>query len=515
MATGTNNKSTNKEGSILLKLDKVTKIFPGVVAIDKVELEVLEGEIHAIVGENGAGKSTLCNVITGFHHPEEGEIFWQGKKVDFKSPKQAIDAGIRMVYQERNLIPYLTGGQNIVLGDEPRKGLLVDEKKILEHTNALKKRFGAIVPLDVPVMRLTPSYNQLIEILRALNRTPKLLILDEPTSSLTQSDVKILFKVLRNIKKEYPRLSVIFISHKLHEVFDIADRISIFRNGKKIHTDKACNLDRIACIKYMINRDLSNRYPEVIPHFSKSEKVLEIENVSEKKGKVHDVNMFLRKGEVLGLYGLVGSGRTELSELVFGLRKKEKGKINYQGKEVNITSPYDAIHAGIFLIPEDRRRHGIFNGFNLKENLSIAFLKDKLTSTLGKIKRKEEINFAYIAADKSSLKIKYTNIEQDVSNLSGGNKQKVIIGRWLAGKNATVLIMDEPTNGIDIGTKYEIYELMRDLTKQGMSIIFISSELPEVLGVCDRICVFREGSISGILQREEFSEQKVLEYALI
>jgi len=512
MVTGTDNKRTNKEGNIVLKLDKVTKIFPGVVAIEKVELEIFKGEIHSIVGENGAGKSTLCNVITGVYHPEEGEIFWQGKKVDFKSPQQAINAGIRVVYQERNLIPYLTGGQNIVLGDEPRKGLLVDEKKILENANAIKKRFSINVPLDVPVMRLTPACNQIIEILRALNRTPKLLILDEPTSSLSQSDVKMLFKMLRNIKKEYPELSVIFISHKLPEVFDIADRISIFRNGKKIHTNKVCNLNRSTCIKYMINRDLSNRYPKVIPHFSKSEKVLEIENVSEKKGKVHDINMFLRKGEVLGLYGLVGSGRTELAELIFELRKKEKGKINYQGKEVNFTSSYDAIRAGIFLIPEDRKRHGIFNGFNLKENLSIAFLKDKLTGALGRIKQKEEIDFAYIAVDK--LKIKYTSISQDISKLSGGNKQKVVIGRWLTGKNLTVLIMDEPTNGIDVGTKYEIYELMRDLTKQGISIIFISSELPEVLGVCDRICVFREGTISGVLEREEFSEQKVLEYAL-
>ncbi len=496
--------------SPLLEVRGMTKVFPGVVALNKVDLEIKEGEVHTVVGENGAGKSTLCNVITGIYMPDEGELFWEGKKVLFTHPRQALDAGIRMVYQERNLIPFLTGAQNICLGEEETRKGLVDESKILEIANALSKRLGTNVPIDVPVNRLSPSARQMIEILRAFHRQPKLLLLDEPTASLTEADVETLFHVIDSIKKE--KISVLFISHKLAEVFRVGDRISIFRNGEKVYTGKTSEVDRQSCIKYMINRDLKRQYPEVIPT-STEEKLLEVQNVSE-DGRVKDVSLHVKKGEVVGLYGLVGSGRTELAELIYGLRPKKEGKIIFDGKELKVQAPEEAIEKGLLLVPEDRREHGLFYNFNLKQNITISFLKRKLCRFLGLVKLKDETKLAQNIAASSQLNLKYKSLNQGIDELSGGNKQKVVIGRWIAQEHMKLIIMDEPTQGIDVGTKHEIYVLVRNLAKRGVGVIFISSELPELLGVCDRLYIFRGGTVSGELNRAEFDEEKVLHYAL-
>lgn len=506
-----NSEKEIKENNLLLKVENVTKYYPGVIALDNVSFEVEKGEIHAVVGENGAGKSTLCNVITGIRNPDKGKLYWKNKEIHFALPKDALDAGIRMVYQERNLIPFLTGAQNICLGNEFKKGILTDEKSIYKKALEIKERLGTNVALNEKVSFLSPSARQMIEILRAFIQKPELLILDEPTSSLTEGDIEVLFQVIKNIKNE--GISVVFISHKLREVFQLSDRVTIFRNGKNVHSAKTTELDRNTCIKYMINRDLKRVYPEVINH-SKKEKMLEVKNL-QSLPEIKDISIHINKGEVLGLYGLVGSGRTEMAEIIYGLRKKTKGEIIYNKQVLsNDFSANKAIQGGLLLIPEDRKEHAIFNNFDIKKNISIPVLKSKFSRIFGLVKLKNEKEYAESIAKSPSLNLKYRNLNQSLDDLSGGNKQKVIIGRWLKIDNTKLVIMDEPTQGIDVGTKYEIYILARGLAEKGVSVIFISSELPELLGVCDRMYVFRFGIITRELNRNEFSEEEVLKYTL-
>jgi len=500
-----------RKNNIIIKVENVSKYFPGVVALDDVTFEVKKGEIHAVVGENGAGKSTLCNIITGIYKPDKGRLYWKGKEAHFSLPKDALDVGIRMVYQERNLIPFLTGAQNICLGNEFKKGIFTDEKAIYKKALEIKERLGTNVYLNEKVKNLSPSTRQMIEILRAFILEPELLILDEPTSSLSEGDIKVLFQVINNIKKE--GISIIFISHKLNEVFAISDRLTIFRNGKSRHTANTSEIDRNTCIKYMINRDLKKTYPEVVSHVKK-EKILEVKNLKALP-EIKDVSIHVYKGEVLGLYGLVGSGRTELSEIIYGLRKRQDGEIVYNNFAINNDFyTEDAIKKGLLLIPEDRKEHAIFNLFNIKQNISIPVLKSKLSKAFGLLKLKEERDYAEDIVRSPSLSLKYRDLKQSLDQLSGGNKQKVIIGRWLGIKNTSLFIMDEPTQGIDVGTKYEIYILARELAAKGIAVIFISSELPELLGVCDRMYVFRFGYVTKELQRNEFSEEEVLKYTL-
>jgi ABC-type sugar transport system ATPase subunit len=493
----------------VLEVQGITKRFPGVTALDRVDLTVHRGEVHAIVGENGAGKSTFCNIVTGIMTPDEGEILISGEPRQFTHPAQALQAGIRMVYQERNLIHFLTGAQNICLGEEPVKwGGIVNRKMLFQNAEQLKKRIGIDIPLELHVSEMSAAQKQMIEILRALLYKPVLLILDEPTSSLTESDVEILFRTIRQIKGE--GVSIIFISHKIEEVFSIADVISIFRNGKKIITKKNGEMDRNECIRHMVNRDISSLFPEVHP--SGTEKVLELENVGDFVF-LHDINLYLRKGEVVGLYGLVGSGRTEIAELIYGLRPMKGGKIVFNGEEVTPDTK-KMLGKNVFLIPEDRREKGLFFNLNLSTNLNISFL-NAIARFMGLIKQKEAMNLARKIANSEQLKLKYSNINQNIDELSGGNKQKIVIGRWISHEEVKVLIMDEPTQGIDVGAKYEVYTIIRHHAEQRKAgVLFISSELPELIGVCDRIYVFKDGTIAGELSREEFDAEKILHLAL-
>jgi inositol transport system ATP-binding protein len=493
----------------VLEVRGITKRFPGVTALDKVDLTVHRGEVHAIVGENGAGKSTFCNIVTGIMTPDEGEILISGERVQFTHPAQALQSGIRMVYQERNLIHFLTGAQNICLGEEPvKRGGIVNEKMLFQNADKLRKRIGIDIPLHLQVSAMSAAQRQMIEILRALLYKPLLLILDEPTSSLTESDVEILFKTIRQIKEE--GIAVIFISHKMEEVFSIADVISIFRNGKKIVTKKNGEMDRIECIRHMVNRDISQLFPEIHP--SGTEKVLELENVSD-SGFLHDINLYLRKGEVVGLYGLVGSGRTEVAELIYGLRPMKEGKILFDGKEI-VPHTKRMLERNVFLVPEDRREKGLFFNLNLRTNLNISFLH-QLVRFLGIVKKREAIDLARRIASSEQLKLKYSNINQNIDELSGGNKQKIVIGRWISHEDVNVLIMDEPTQGIDVGAKYEVYTIIRHHAEERKAgVLFISSELPELIGVCDRMYVFKDGTIAGELSREEFDGEKILHLAL-
>jgi len=496
--------------NILLKVDGVTKYYPGIVALDDVTFSVRKNEIHGVIGENGAGKSTLCNVITGIRKPDKGKIYWKNKEINFSQPKDALNVGIRMVYQERNLIPFLTGAQNICLGNEVTKGMINNEQAIYKKACEIREKLGTNVVLNERVKYLSPSARQMIEIIRAFIKQPELLILDEPTSSLTEGDIKVLFEVIQNIKKQ--GVSIIFISHKLNEIFSLTDNLTIFRNGKSVHTTKTSDLDRNQCIKYMINRDLKNAYPEIIDH-SLPEKVLEVKKL-QALPEIKDISFYIKKGEVLGLYGLVGSGRTEVAEIIYGLRKKDKGEILFKNEPLKDNTTEDSIKKGLLLLPEDRKEHAIFDIFNIKQNISIPVIKSKLTGKLGLVNFKKERTYSKNIADSPSLRLKYRSINQSLNDLSGGNKQKVIIGRWLEIENTTLFIMDEPTQGIDVGTKYEIYVLARELAQKGVSVIFICSELPELLGICDRLYVFRFGYVTRELKREEFSEEEVLKYTL-
>ncbi len=497
------------ENEIVLKTEKITKNFPGVLALDKVDFELKRGEIHAICGENGAGKSTFCNIITGIFNQDEGNVFYNGKKVKFSHPSEALKAGIRMVYQERNLIPYLTGAQNILLKEEPlKKGIFIDEKEILKRAEELEKKYKMNVPFKYPVSQLSSAKKQAIEILRALLYKPKVLILDEPTSSLTETESETLFNVINQIKKD--GVSVILITHKMDEVFETADRISIFRNGKKVHTSKKDEITEEECIRLMVNRNITSLYPPV--NYSGKEIIMDVDSISDYT-LVKDNSFYLRSGEVLGFYGLIGSGRTELIELIYGLRLMKSGTIKINDENAK-PDPQAMMDKNVYLVPDDRREKGLILRYDLKQNLTISFIKN-FTKMFGLVNSGKEKRLAEKIVGNDTLKIKYVNLNQGIDLLSGGNQQKVVISRWISKEKINVLILDEPTNGIDVGTKYEIYKMIRELAeKKNIGVIFISSELPELTGICDRIYVFKEGTINGELERKEFNDEKILSLAL-
>ena len=496
----------------VLECKQLSKSFPGILACDRIDLSIRQGEIHGIVGENGAGKSTLCNLITGVLPPTSGEIRFLDHQVRINHPSVALRLGIKMVYQERNLVPFLTGAQNICLGEEPRKGPLIDEKRMLDIAEEVKQKVDVAIPLDVPVSSLSASGQQMIEILRAVYRDSKLLILDEPTSSLTDDDAQGLFKLVRFIREK--NVAIIYISHKIEEILALCDRVTIMRDGKKITTRSAAELDRATCIKLIANRDIQSLYPPV-QDVTREEKILEVNDLCDESGTLKDISMRVQKQEVVGLYGLVGSGRTEFAELLFGLRAYTKGEISYFGRLLPARTSVPArIQMGLFLSPEDRRRKGLFyENFDLGQNISISQLDLLSTKFLGFVKPKKEMEVCKRAA--SMLDLKFQNFEQNIDGLSGGNKQKTLISRWLTRPGCRLFIMDEPTQGVDVGTKYELYVLLRKLVEQeGLSVIFISSELPELIGVCDRMYVFKEGSITGELKRKDFDQETILSYAL-
>ncbi len=497
------------DNDVILEVKGLTKEFPGVLALDHVDYDLKKGEIHAICGENGAGKSTFCNIITGIYHQDAGDVFLEGKKVAFNHPSEALKMGIRMVYQERNLIPYLTGAQNILLGEEPIKSkVFVDEKKITAIAKSIQKKYQLNTPLDVPVSYLSSAQRQSIEILRAFLYQPKILLLDEPTSSLTESEANSLFSVLKRIKEE--GVAVVLITHKMEEVFLNADRITIFRNGQKIITKDKNEITENECIKYMVNRNINELYPKITPN--SQDILLEINDLSDHVF-LKNINFSIHKGEVLGFYGLIGSGRTETVEALYGLREMKTGTIHLDKKQL-IPEVHRMMDHHIYIVPDDRKEKGLFNSFDIKGNLSVSFI-DQFTRIFGLINKRKEKKIARKAADSDVLKIKYVSLDQQIDQLSGGNQQKVIISRWINQEKITALILDEPTIGIDVGTKYEIYKMIRQLAEErDVAIIFISSELPELTGVCDRIYVFKEGTINGEFMRDEFDSEKILEYAL-
>lgn len=493
---------------IVLEMHNISKSFPGVQALDNVSLKARKGKVHALMGENGAGKSTLMNCLFGIHQRDSGRIFLDGEEVSFDNPREAIDNGISMVAQELNPIPMMTIAENIYLGKYPTKNGLVDHKKMNEETKQYLDIVGLHVDPRTLMNDLTISEQQSVEIAKALSHQAKIIIMDEPTSSLTIAEVDKLFEVIDTLCKR--GIAVIYISHKMDEIYEIADDLTVLRDGKNVNSYKMEDVTPAQIVHDMVGRELDNQYPDRVDQ-STDEVMLEVKNfTSPDPLSFKDCSFHLQKGEILGVAGLIGAQRTELMEAIFGLREHvEGGKIYISGKEVEIDNPRDAIRNNIALVTEDRRESGIFGVLPVGDNITIASLHRYLNS-MGLLD-KGEMN-KVVDESIEQLNIKTPSPKTHIANLSGGNQQKVIIARWLA-TTPDILILDEPTRGIDVGAKYEIYEIINSLAKAGKSIIMISSELPELLGVANRIIVMCEGRISGELGIEEATQEKIMTLA--
>jgi len=490
----------------IMKFVDIKKEFPGALALDGISFSVLRGEINALVGENGAGKSTLMNISSGVYKQTSGKVIFEGKELNLDNPKQAQALGISIIHQEFSLIPYLNTVENIFLGRELRKNNgLLDKQRMKKEAEKLLKRIDVKVDLDALVDDLSVAEKQFIEIAKAISINAKFLILDEPTAPLTGKEVKHLFSLMRTLKKN--GVTMIFISHHMEELFEIADRVTIFRDGKFVAIESITKLTEDSIIRMMVGRELKDVYPKTKFDKENQEVVLEVKGI--KNNRVNNVSFKLNKGEILGLSGLVGSSRTEVIRALIGADKVESKEVYIKGKRVNIKNPYDALKYGIALIPEDRKSQGLILGWSVRNNISLAGL-NKFKNKYGfinKIKESREVK-NYV----SSLKIKTPGIDQLVKNLSGGNQQKVVISKCL-NTGCDILIFDEPTRGIDVGAKAEIYKLMRQLVEKGISIIMISSELQEILGMSDRILVMCKGKITGELSNEEADQEKIMYYA--
>ncbi|MBC7329905.1 sugar ABC transporter ATP-binding protein [bacterium] len=487
-----------------LEMRGITKQFPGVLALDNVRFEVEKGEVHALVGENGAGKSTLLKILAGAIPMDKGEIILNGKPVHFHSPLDAIQAGIAVIYQEFNLVPYLSAGENIFLGREPRKfNGFVDFGKLHREAQEILDRIGANFSSRTLVAQLSVAQQQMTEIAKALSQNAQIIAMDEPTSALTEREVEHLFEIIRSLKSE--GVAIIFVSHRLEEIFQIADRITVLRDGKYIGTKRIEETNRDEVITMMVGREIKEKIPKRPAKIG--EEILRVEGLT-REGVFRDISFTLHKGEVLGLAGLVGAGRTEIARAIFGADPIDRGKIYLEGKEVRIRSPQDAIRLGIGLLTEDRKRYGLVLPMTVRENTTLANLMEVAIRGFINFAKEREAARRFV----EDLDIKTPSIEQIARNLSGGTQQKLVLAKWLFTKSK-VLIFDEPTRGIDVGAKVEIYELMNQLAERGVGIIMISSELPEILGMSDRILVIHEGKIAGELTREEATQEKIMHLA--
>ncbi len=496
---------------VILAMNHISKSFPGVKALDDVSFHVRRGTVHALMGENGAGKSTLMKCLFGIYSLDEGEILFEGKPVHFHNPKDALNAGISMIHQELQPIPYRSIDENLWVGRYPTKKLLnilsvVDHKKMRKDSIELLKKVHLKIDPKKLLKELSVSQIQSIEIAKAISNEARIIIMDEPTSSLTLQEVDQLFLIIESLKKL--GVSIIYISHKMEEILKISDEVTIMRDGKYIGTWASKELTMEKIIKNMVGRELVNLYPPKtnVPK-DVSLEVKDFTSVNPKSFK--HINFSARKGEILGIGGLVGAQRTELVEGIFGMRHISKGELSLYGRKFTVKHPRDAISKGIALVTEDRRGNGIFGVLSVRDNVAVASLDDFVDFHLKlnnkKLNRLAEDNI-------KKLRIKTPNSKTKIQSLSGGNQQKVIISRWLT-TEPDVFILDEPTRGIDVGAKYEIYNIMIELASQGKTIIMISSEMPELLGVSDRIMVMCEGRLSGILDRSEANQEKIMELA--
>lgn len=497
------------EKRVICKLEHITKEFPGVIALDDISFDVVEGEIHAIVGENGAGKSTLMNILSGAYCATSGKIEFDGNPVQFSSTLDAQKLGISMIHQELSLANTLSIAENIFQSRLPKGKLgLLSKTKLLAAARTLLDEVGLrfIDPITL-VRNINVSQQQQVEIAKALSLNAKFLIMDEPTSALTPSETKILMDIMRELRRK--GITMLYISHKLDEVMEISDRITVLRDGRYVDTLTTCHTTIHEMITLMVGREYScsDMRENYMRDYTDAKPVLEVKGLSI-NGKVHDVSFKLYEGEVLGLTGLVGAGRSEVLQAVFGADHKDGGSFFIDGKPASIKNCAAAIAHGIGLVPEGRKSQGLFLKFSVQQNMTMVYLR-KLTAFLGFVKTMQE---SAIAEEyKTKLRVKTPSLEQRIINLSGGNQQKTIIARWLM-NNPRILFLDEPTQGIDIGAKNEIYDIIDKLSKSGVSVIVVSSEMQETIGLCDRILVMHEGKISGEILHDEACEKSIMTY---
>lgn len=494
---------TNKE--FILELRRVRKIFPGVVALDDADFNLRRGEVHCLIGENGAGKSTLMKIASGAYRKTSGEIFVEGRAVEIRSPRHARELGIATIYQELTLFPHLSVGENIFAGQEKTLGPgIIDRRRMHEEARALLATLGVAVDPYARVNTLGIAEMQMVEIARALAIDSKIIIMDEPTSALPDREIEGLFAAIRRLKER--GVAVVYISHRLEELFIIGNRVTVMRDGRIVATHDTAQITRDQLIREMVDRELGEHYPKI--ETGRGEPVLKVRDLA-RGSRVRGVSFDLHEGEILGIAGLMGSGRTELARLIFGADRADAGRIEILGKPMRGHNPRRAIQAGVGFLTEDRKGEGLVLQMSVRENVSLPALRR--LSRFGIVRRRQERAAAGTAI--RELRVKTPDMDREVVYLSGGNQQKVVMAKWL-GLNAKILLFDEPTRGIDIGAKIEIYHLMNRLAQEGAAILMISSELPELLGMSDRILVMNRGRIAGELTRGEATQEKILMLAL-
>jgi ribose transport system ATP-binding protein len=495
--------------SPILEVRRVTKRFPGVLALDGVSFELRPGEVHALVGENGAGKSTLIKVITGVYRPDEGQVHFNGQEVSFAEPRESQSAGISTIYQEINLIPLLSVAQNVFLGREPRNSLgLIDKARMNREAAEILERYGIRADATAPLRSLGLGVQQMVAIARAISVDARAVIMDEPTSSLEAREVETLFGVIGQLREE--GVGVIYVSHRLEELYEICDRVTVLRDGRLAHTGRLTDLSRLQLIAHMLGRELSEVEKEGATgfggeHETAREPVLVAQGLTQHP-RLREVSLDVRPGEVVGLAGLLGAGRTETAKAIFGAEPLDSGSIRVEGKDIKTGSPGAAIKAGIAFLPEDRKLEGIIPDLSVKENIAAAAMPRLSRAGMVSEKAQDELVEEFM----QSLGIKASSPDQPVRELSGGNQQKVLLARWLC-MNPKVLILDEPTRGIDVGAKAEIQKLVDDLAVKGLGVILISSELEEMTEGSDRVVALREGAVVGSLSEEEITEGNLME----
>lgn len=490
----------------ILELKHITKLYPGVVALNDVSLEVRRGEILALVGENGAGKSTLIKTCSGAITPTQGEIVINGKSFTGMTPQTSEQNGIGVIYQEFNLVGDLSVAENIFLGRAIRKGMVIDLKAMERGSKKILDSLNIKINPKTLVKTLSVGYQQMVEIAKAVSQNAKLLIMDEPSAPLTSAEVEAMFAIVDKLKAG--GVSIIYISHRLDEIFRLADRITILRDGQYVTTLNTDETNKDELVKYMVGRQLTEVYPKRDEICVKDEVIFEAVNVSGNGDK--NISFKIHRGEVLGLGGLVGAGRTEFAELMFGMRPKTAGKFIFKGKEISPKTPKDAIELGIGLVPEDRKKEGALLGMSIRCNINMPIYQRISKGTVINEKKEEEIAQTY----RKEISIKTPTLDQLVKNLSGGNQQKVILAKWLAA-DSELLIFDEPTRGIDVGAKQEIYTLINHLVEQGKTVLMISSEMEELMGMSDRILILAEGNMTGELNKSEFNQERIMQLASI
>jgi len=487
----------------ILKMDGIVKEFPGVKALDGVNIELYEGKVMALMGENGAGKSTLMKILSGVYKKDGGTIYYKGIEEDIKGPKDAANKGIAIIHQELNLVNDLSIGENIFLGREPKKGFKIDFNKLYSDADTLLKKLNITKSSRELVGNLSIGEQQMVEIAKALSLDAKIIIMDEPTDALTDKETESLFNVIRELKAEGK--AIVYTSHRLKEIFEICDYITVLRDGKYVGTEDLANLTEDTMIEMMVGRKLTDQFPRKIVELGDT--VLKVENLNNQH--IHDISLEVKAGEVLGISGLIGAGRTELAKTIYGHFKKQSGKVYVNGKEVNNKSSQDGLKNKIAYVSEDRKGDGLIVELSIKENMTISSLNS--IASLLKINKNKETKIVKEYIDRINIKTPSEN--QLIKNLSGGNQQKVAIAKALM-TEPEVLILDEPTRGVDVGAKKEIYDLINDFKSKGKAVIMISSEMPEILGLSDRIIVLSQGSITGEFDIKDASQEAILKCAV-